>query len=108
MDFTKIASMFGNSEITNIFGDMQATLAQLKATGEAAGGQVQVTLNGQRDALSVHVDESLLTKENQSIVQDFIAAAINDAERKIGASIEETQRDYFLRNFSKLSSMIKP
>lgn len=109
MDFSKLAGMFGNSAALNdLFGDLEQTLAEIQVTGEAAGGQVSVTLNGRRDAIGVHVDSGLLAQENQQIVENFIVGAINDAERKLDGILQEKQREYLMKNLGKLSTLIRP
>ena len=108
MDLSKFAGMLGDtSAISGLFGELEASLGQIQATGEAAAGQVRVTLNGRRDAIAVHVDTDLLETQNQSLVQDFVMAAINDAERKIEELIQNKQREYFMQNFGKIGSLLK-
>lgn len=109
MDISKLAGMFGNSSALNeLFGDLEQTLTEIHVVGEAAGGQVSVTLNGRRDAIGVHVESGLLEKENQQIVENFIVGAINDAERKLDVILQEKQREYMMKNLGKLSSLIRP
>jgi DNA-binding YbaB/EbfC family protein len=66
----------------------QAEVAQLTATGEAGGGMVKVTLNGKHEALKVEIDPALLSEE-RGMLEDLIAAAINDATRRVGAAVNE-------------------
>ena len=53
-----------------------------RATGESGGGIVKVTLNGAFEAIGVHIETSALAEE-RSVLQDLIAAAINDAVRRV-------------------------
>ncbi len=57
---------------------MQAELAQLEVTGEAGAGMVKVTLNGRHEARRVQIDPSVAS-EDREVLEDLIAAAINDA-----------------------------
>lgn len=66
----------------------QEELAKLEVTGNAAGGQVSVTMTGRHDVRRVHLDPELL-KEDREVVEDLIAAAINDAVRKVEQSSAE-------------------
>jgi DNA-binding YbaB/EbfC family protein len=66
----------------------QAEVAQLTATGEAGGGMVKVTLNGKHEAMKVQIDPALLG-EDREMLEDLIAAAINDATRKVGVAVNE-------------------
>jgi hypothetical protein len=60
----------------------QAELESMEVTGESGGGMVKVTLTGRHQACRVQVDPSLLG-EDKDMLEDLIAAAINDAVRKV-------------------------
>lgn len=66
----------------------QQQVAQLSATGEAGGGMVKVTLNGKHEALRVEIDKALLG-EDKEMLEDLIAAAINDAAHKVAIAVNE-------------------
>jgi nucleoid-associated protein EbfC len=73
--------------------EMQASLGDLTAHGEAAAGMVKVTLSGKFDMVSVHIDPSLLKEGDGEILEDLIIAAHNDARQKIEGIIAEKTRD---------------
>ena len=60
----------------------QEEIARQEVTGESGAGLVKVVMNGRHDARKVELDRSLLG-EDKEVVEDLIAAAINDAVRKI-------------------------
>ena len=60
----------------------QQELSQLRVTGEAGAGMVKITVNGRHDVQSVYINPSLLQEEKE-MLEDLIAAAFNDAVRKI-------------------------
>lgn len=60
----------------------QEELANAQQLGEAGGGLVKVTMTGRHDVRKVELDESLMS-EDKEILEDLIAAAVNDAVRKI-------------------------
>ncbi|SRR5487761_2260770 len=66
----------------------QAELAELEVTGESGAGMVKVVMNGRHEAKRVMV-EPRLVGEDKDMLEDLIAAAINDAVRKVGARMEE-------------------
>jgi hypothetical protein len=66
----------------------QAQVAHISATGEAGGGMVKVTLNGKHEALRVQIDPALLSEERE-MLEDLVAAAINDATHKVGVAVNE-------------------
>ena len=66
----------------------QAELADLEVTGESGGGMVKVVMNGRHEAKRVTI-EPRLVGEDRDMLEDLVAAAINDAVRKVGARTEE-------------------
>lgn len=61
---------------------MQEELANAEVTGQAGAGLVSVVMNGRHDVKRVSLDDSLM-QEDKDILEDLIAAAVNDAVRKI-------------------------
>lgn len=68
--------------------EAQEQLANMSVTGEAGGGLVRITMNGRHDVKRVHIENSLLD-ETKEVLEDLIAAAVNDAVRKV----EKASRD---------------
>ncbi|MEP1216096.1 MAG: YbaB/EbfC family nucleoid-associated protein [Marinobacter sp.] len=66
----------------------QEEAAKAEITGESGAGLVKVTMNGRHDVRKVDIDPSLLT-EDKEVLEDLLAAAINDAVRRV----EENQKD---------------
>jgi DNA-binding YbaB/EbfC family protein len=60
----------------------QAELAQQTVVAEAGAGLVKVTMNGKHEVKKVEFDTSLL-QEEQSIIEDLVAAAVNAAVKKV-------------------------
>ena len=67
---------------------MQEDVAKLEVTGESGAGLVKIVMNGRHDVRSVNIDNSLLSEEKE-ILEDLIAAAINDAVRKVESTSQE-------------------
>lgn len=67
---------------------MQDEIANAEVTGEAGAGMVKVTMNGRHDVRRVEIDESLM-QEEKDILEDLLAAAVNDAVRRV----EKQQQD---------------
>jgi len=61
---------------------MQQDITSIEVTGQSGAGLVTVLMNGAHDAKRVTIDESLLAEE-KGILEDLIAAAFNDANRKL-------------------------
>lgn len=66
----------------------QADLKALEVTGEAGAGLVKVIMTGRHDAKKVILDPSLLAEEI-TLIEDLVAAAINDAVQKIDCKANE-------------------
>ena len=61
---------------------MQTELASVEVTGAAGAGLVEVVMNGRHDIKQVRLDDSLM-QEEKTLLEDLLAAAVNDAVRKI-------------------------
>ena len=59
----------------------QDEIANLEIDGEAGGGLVAVTMTGRHDVKRVAIDANLL--DDKEMLEDLIAAAVNDANRKV-------------------------
>ncbi len=66
----------------------QEDLTKLSVEGEAGGGLVKVVLNGQHQAKSIHIDDSLLN--DKEMLEDLITAAINSANQKINEQSQDS------------------
>ena len=60
----------------------QEEVANSEVTGESGAGLVKVTMNGRHDVKNVDLDASVMT-EDKEFLEDLLAAAVNDAVRKI-------------------------
>lgn len=67
---------------------MQDEIANMTITGESGAGLVKITITGRHDVKQVQLDDSLL-KEDKGILEDLIAAAMNDAVRRLEQSTQE-------------------
>lgn len=61
---------------------LQEDLANSEVKGEAGAGLVSVVMTGRHDVKRVHIDDSLMSEE-KDMLEDLLAAAVNDAVRKI-------------------------
>ena len=62
----------------------QEELANLEVTGESGAGLVKVVMTGRHDVKRVSIDDSVLG-EDKEVLEDLLAAAVNDAVRKVEA-----------------------
>lgn len=66
----------------------QDALADILVEGAAGGGLVKVTMTCRNDVKRVVVDPSLF-EEDKDMLEDLLAAAVNDALRKAEATSQE-------------------
>jgi DNA-binding YbaB/EbfC family protein len=66
----------------------QAEIATMEVTGESGGGMVKVTINGRHEAKRVQIDPTV-PLDDREMVEDLIAAAINDAVHRLEAASQE-------------------
>jgi nucleoid-associated protein EbfC len=67
---------------------MQEQLATVEVEGQSGAGMVKVTMTCRYDCKRVTIDPSLLA-DDKDMLEDLIAAAINDAARKVEATAQE-------------------
>lgn len=67
---------------------MQEEVARAEVTGESGAGLVKVVMNGRHDVKQVSLDDSIL-REDKEMLEDLLAAAVNDAVRKVEAYSQE-------------------
>ena len=70
-------------------GQAQANLDTIEVEGIAGGGLVRIRATAKGRILGVTIDESLLNPSEKQIVEDLIAAAINDARARADAVSNE-------------------
>ena len=66
----------------------QEELASLEVTGESGGGMVKITMTGKHEVRRVSIDDSLMA-DDKDMLEDLVAAAINDATHKVEATTQE-------------------
>ncbi|MEZ5572350.1 MAG: YbaB/EbfC family nucleoid-associated protein [Halioglobus sp.] len=62
----------------------QEDLAKSEVLGEAGAGLVSVVMTGRHDVKRVSIDDSVFS-EDKEVLEDLLAAAVNDAVRKVEA-----------------------
>ncbi len=66
----------------------QEEIASMEVTGQAGGGLVSVIMTGRHDVKRVSIDDSLM-KDDKEMLEDLLAAAVNDAVRRIESETRE-------------------
>lgn len=71
------------------FQKAQEEQLKTKTEGESGAGLVRVSMNGKHDVIRVSLDDSLM-REDKAVIEDLLAAAVNDAVRKIEEKNKES------------------
>jgi len=66
----------------------QEELSRMEVTGESGAGMVKVVMTGKHEVRRVEIDDSLLG-DDKEMLEDLVAAAINDAVHRIERSTSE-------------------
>jgi len=66
----------------------QEEIAGMEVEGQAGAGMVKVVMTGRHDVKRVSIDPSLMS-DDKEMLEDLIAAAVNDAVRRVEAATQE-------------------
>ncbi len=86
--FDMINLMKNAKKMQEMMQQQQAELAQMEISGEAGAGAVRIVMNGKYQVRSVTIDPEF-TKESVEVLQDLIAAAINNATSQVEKRTQE-------------------
>jgi len=88
MDMNELmkAAQEAAANIQNQMADAQAGLDKIEVEGVAGGGLVKIRATAKGRILGVDIDESLLQVSEKQMLEDLVAAALNDARTKADAA----------------------
>ena len=66
----------------------QEQLASIEVEGQSGAGMVKVLMTCRHDVKRVLIDDSLL-KDDKEMLEDLVAAAVNDAVRRVESTVQE-------------------
>ena len=81
IDPSKLSQMMAQAQ--NMQRQMQESLAKQRVEGSAGGGMVRVTINGAYECIEVKIDANVVDKDDVSMLEDLVRAAINDAAARV-------------------------
>jgi DNA-binding YbaB/EbfC family protein len=67
---------------------VQQELASMEVEGQAGGGMVKVRMTCKYEVRSIDIEPQLLT-DDKAMLEDLVAAAVNDANRKVERTVQE-------------------
>ncbi|HKZ31348.1 MAG TPA: YbaB/EbfC family nucleoid-associated protein [Vicinamibacteria bacterium] len=68
---------------------LQAEIAAILIEASAGGGVVKVEMDGQKQLKSLKIDPEVVNRDDVEMLQDLVLSAVNEASRKVEASIQE-------------------
>jgi nucleoid-associated protein EbfC len=69
---------------------LQKRMSDLRVEASAGGGMVTVVVNGAKQVQSIKIDPEVVSKDEIEMLQDLIAAAVNDANRKVDEQLGQS------------------
>lgn len=70
----------------------QEEIANTEVSGESGAGMVKIIMTGRHDVKRVEIDPALL-KDDKEMLEDLIAAAVNDANRRVEKLSQDKMSD---------------
>ena len=67
---------------------MQDQLGSMEVEGQSGAGLVKVTMTCKHDVKRISIDPSLVG-DDRDMLEDLVAAAVNDAVRKVETTVQE-------------------
>lgn len=67
----------------------QEEFASREFKAAVGGGAVEITMNGSREVLSVHIAPEVIDPDDSEMLEDLVASAVNEILRNIDAASAE-------------------
>ena len=87
MDFSKILGQA--QELQKKIKEAQGNIQHIRVEGESGAGLVKAMVNGNKQVLSLDIDESLMSADKKKVIEDLSIAAINNALTKVEPLVQE-------------------
>jgi DNA-binding YbaB/EbfC family protein len=68
---------------------LQKQMETIVVDATAGGGMVSVKMNGQKQLLSIQIDQEVFTGGDKDMLQDLIVAAVNEGIRKVDETMSQ-------------------
>jgi nucleoid-associated protein EbfC len=69
---------------------MQDKMKQTVVEASSGGGSVTVRMNGAKQVLNVKIEPEIVQSGDLEMLQDMVAAAVNEANRKVDEAMQST------------------
>lgn len=72
--------------------EAQDKIAAMEIEGHSGGGMVKIAMNGKGYCSAVAIERALVNPEEAEVLEDLIAAAINDAKAKLETAAQDAMK----------------
>jgi len=76
-------------KIQEQMGSFQEKLGDIRVTGSAGGGMIEIEMNGKMEVLAVRIAPEAMEDEDRDFLQDLVAAAFTNTMEKIREAISQ-------------------
>lgn len=91
-----MADMFGKiQEMQSKVQDVQAKLGEIVVEAEAGGGMVKVKANGNRQLISISLDEDVIDPNDKEMLEDLVVAGVNKALEQADAAAKDKMQEAY-------------
>lgn len=88
MDPRQIQEMMSKAQ--EMQRQMQEKMKQTVVEASSGGGSVTVKMNGAKQVLGVKIETEIVQSGDLEMLQDMVAAAVNEANRKVDEAMQST------------------
>ncbi len=86
---TMMSLLKNQGKIQEEIQKFQASVGQITAEASSGAGYVTVKVNGRMEVLSVRISEEAMKLNDREMLEDLVAAAVNQALTKVRAQLAE-------------------
>lgn len=91
-----MADMFGKfADMQNKVKEAQERLREVEVEAEAGGGMVRVKANGNREILSITLDQDVVDPDDKEMLEDLVVAGVNKALEKAEEAAKQKMQDVY-------------
>ncbi|MEK9627857.1 MAG: YbaB/EbfC family nucleoid-associated protein [Nitrospinota bacterium] len=77
------------TEMQSKLAEIQEGLAEKTVEVSTGGGMVKVVANGLNEIISIKIDDELINMNDREVLEDLMAAAINEVSKKVKELAQE-------------------
>lgn len=67
----------------------QNKISEMEVIGVAGGGAISTTIDGNGNMIKIHIDKSVISPDDSSMLEDLIIAAYTDARAQLEKKVQQ-------------------